>query len=267
MHETRAGRVLFLPAIVMSGTASEPGYQWQPDSPLVWAEDRTESARFFEVDADWNRWTLSHHISFLLWVLSSNEIDDIVANSPDATERLQRVALCTNAYGSMLRYARLIGPENYARSVRPIMSQFYPGFSATWSADYQIYKRRILRLLKSPDPHAPGTVKKPFMDSLHDHLSTAKALVPKGPSLLRSIENAHGNEASASSLEHFVYDSLFLVNRTALSRGGLITQLRARVRTLSDDPLLEMDDASNDSILAAVGRALTALDQQPEPTA
>jgi hypothetical protein len=267
MREKKIGRVLFLPPIVISGAASELGYQWQPDSPLAWTEGSTESARFFQVDPDWNRWTLSHHISFLLWALGSSEMDDIVENSPDVAERLERVALCTNAYGSMLRYARLIGPENYARSIRPFMSQFYPGFSATWSADYQLYKQRILRLLNSRCPQAPGAVKKPFMDSLHDHLSTAKALVPEGPSLLQSIEDAHGKEAAARRLEHFVYDSLFLVSRTALSRGDLIAQLRARVRVLRDDPLLATDDASSDSILATVGRALAVVDRQPEPVA
>jgi hypothetical protein len=219
----------------------------------------------FGVDPDWNRWILSHHISFLLWALCVIEMDGIVGGAPSVQEGVERVALCTTAYGSMLRYARLIGSQNYARSIRPVMSQFYPGFSATWSSDYQLYKQRILQLLKSPDPQISTVVRREFMDSLQDHLATAKQLVPNGPSLLQSIKNAHGKTETATKIENFVYDSLFLVSRTAVASGDLTAQLRARVRVLHEDPLLAAGCASNERILADVARALAAVDQQPEP--
>lgn len=193
-------------------------------------------------------------------------MDGIVSDSTELAGRTMRVVLFTTAYSSMLRYARLIGKENYARAIRPFMSQFYPGFSATWSADYQLYKLGILRLLKSSDLQDFGAVKQPFMNSLRDHLSTAKVLVPDGPSLLRQIEHAHGKEVSVGDQERFVYDSLFLVRRTPLSHGDLIAQLRTRIAMLYGDPLLAAGSASGDSILDSLRRVLVAIDREFEST-
>jgi hypothetical protein len=264
VDDIKIGRVLYLPPISASNVSGHR-YQLCPDSQLTHATKPKDIDNYFEIEPNWNRWILSHHISFLMWALSVIEMDSIAADPAVIIQRMERVMLCTVAYGSMFQYARLIGSDNYARSIRPVMSQFYPGFSASWSADYPLYKQRILHLMRSPHPPFGSALKTPFMRSLREHLSTAKALVPEGPSLLQGVQGAHAREASCSGLENFVYDSLFLICRTELSRDDVIGQLRARFSVLCDDPLLSSRSTPNYGILATVQEVLMAFDRNHRP--
>ncbi|WP_342234511.1 hypothetical protein [Inquilinus sp. OTU3971] len=241
MHHCGLGRVLYLPPSVQTAGTKSVLYDFVENTASdesSWNKIQHLKEDFFSIEDQvaWERWLLSHHLSFLLWLLAIDELtlcELEAVDVPTRITRIERVGTYLNGYGAALTYARMITQEQYAQQIRPFMNQYYPGFSATWAEDYQILKRKIGIILR--DDTLGRSVRASFRETVQEHIRTAQDLVPSGPSLLKEILAANSDSLPALGASHFAYDSLFLVRRCRVPKIALATQLSYRVAATARD--------------------------------
>lgn len=216
-------RIVFLPCIHYQSPTLIDQYKFSSESTCRF--DELSEGYNFETYSCWNRWLLSHHCSFLVWSLAIEALRE---------KQYGHVTEYLFVYNEVLTYTRVITPYDYDHEVRPIMAAFWPGFSAVWSYEFQLLKLMMKSLEQNADQ---AKVHEAFKVCHTNHLATAKALVPKGRSLLQEIKRAGKMKSDSDEVLNFAYDSLFLIQRKTVSVQDLELQAVSKFKVLLDDAL------------------------------
>lgn len=200
----------------------------------------------------WFRWISGHQLTFGFWQALRRQLAYIARSlnqhgsaDPLAIERCSQLIRGVSA---LYVYSGSCTRAVYAATIRRFMGIFHGGFSGTWAADYRGISDLVgfvCAYSHSTHAQAQGNahaaiaralteLKQAERESHSVHVAVAKKLVPEGRSLLGELK-AHGSVVPLSETARFIYDSFFLVQRTAITAHDLEAAVGLRAqRVLAD---------------------------------
>ncbi|CAM3726813.1 hypothetical protein KIPE111705_21855 [Kibdelosporangium persicum] len=177
----------------------------------------------------WFRWITGHQISFAVWRLMSQLLDDVTEGRTDAATATRPLCSYVRTYCAMLLYAGSCPIDVYREVIRPSMRLQHRSFSGSWAPDYWPV-RNLLRARPSPFSRFPELAEEIRLHQVvHDHV--AANLVPDGKSLLRQSSVRRQD----MRLLHLFYDNYFLTMRAPVSRTTVVAQLIRRMVAIAQD--------------------------------
>nr|WP_052477633.1 hypothetical protein [Kibdelosporangium sp. MJ126-NF4]CEL13010.1 hypothetical protein [Kibdelosporangium sp. MJ126-NF4]CTQ98696.1 hypothetical protein [Kibdelosporangium sp. MJ126-NF4] len=177
----------------------------------------------------WFRWMTGHQISFIVWRLMSQLVDDVTEGRLDIAGAVQPLCGYVRTYCAMLLYTGSCPRGVYNDVIRPSMRLRHRAFSGSWAPDYWPV-RNLLRARSSPFSEFPELVQEIRLHQVvHDHV--AANLVPDGKSLLRQSAVRRQD----MRLLHLFYDNYFLTTRATISRAVVVAQLIRRLVAVAQD--------------------------------
>jgi hypothetical protein len=189
----------------------------------------------------WFRWITGHQVSFAVWRLMAQLLDDVALARTSAAAAYGPMSRYVHAYSAMLLYSGSCPRRVYEVLIRPTMSRWHPGFSGSWAPDYptvrEIFRGRpsALRSDAGPDVDAAELRSAVRLHALvHDGI--AAKLVPDGRSLLK---RAALRDLFPGGIDHGVtallYDSFFATSRAPVVRTEVVAQLVRRLVAIAND--------------------------------
>ncbi|WP_143267731.1 hypothetical protein [Amycolatopsis alba] len=178
------------------------------------------------------RWITGHQVSFVLWVLMAQALDDHAGGRIAPEELAETLPLYVRGYCAMLLYSGSCPTSVYEDVIRPSMRRQHPGFSGSWAPDFRPVRQVFRGRDGLPEVLPDG---RPLADALelhrHVHESVAARLVPGGVSLLRQSPTRHRN----TRLLNLIYDNYFFTLRAPVSWPEVLTQLSRRLVAIAQD--------------------------------
>jgi hypothetical protein len=232
-------------------TMPYPGAGYQPGSRLIAGEFAETSRRIqtiheyglatgevqpcLEQDSlFWFRWITGHQVSFILWRMAANLLEDVALHRRSADSAVPALIHYVHGYSAMLLYTGSCPRADYHRVIRPSMQLRHPGFSGAWAPDYlpvrQLLRGRLGPLEASPLSAELGEAVE-LNQLVHEHV--AAKLVPDGISLLRQA--GHTARRQDGRLLSLLYDNYFLTWRGPVSQPDVIAQLFRRLVAIMQD--------------------------------
>ncbi|MDQ1740528.1 MAG: L-tyrosine peroxygenase [Pseudonocardiales bacterium] len=232
-------------------TLPYPGTGYQPDAPLLAAEFAETSRRIQTINEYglptgevqpcleqdnlfWFRWITGHQVSFILWRMAANLLEEVALQRRSASSALPALIHYVDGYSAMLLYTGSCPRAEYHRVIRPSMQLRHPGFSGGWAPDY-LPVRQLLRGRLAPLDQSPLSAE--LMEAVklnqlvHEHV--AAKLVPDGISLLR--QSGHAARRQDGRLLSLLYDNYFMTWRGPVSQSDVIAQLFRRLVAIMQD--------------------------------
>ncbi|MEU9605620.1 hypothetical protein [Streptomyces sp. NPDC048057] len=192
------------------------------------------------VDADsleqlfWFRWMIGHHVSFVIWRLLADALDDVTSGTGDQDAAAVRLTEYVRAYCGMLLYTGSSTRTVYQRTIRPSMYRQHSKFSGTWAPDYPAV-RSLFRGRRPPPvvpARAPALLREIALTN-QIHLGVASKLVERGRSLLQHavLEGDIGSHRTWGA----VFDCYFLTLRAPVTPLEVTAQLLRRHKAIAID--------------------------------
>jgi hypothetical protein len=182
-----------------------------------------------EEELYWFRWITGHQVSFVLWRLMSQLMDDVAEGRAEAATAVRPMCGYVRTYCAMLLYTGSCPCGVYQDVIRPSMRLRHKSFSGSWAPDYWPV-RNLLRARTSPLSGFPELDREIGLHQLvHDHV--AASLVPDGKSLLRQSSVRRQD----MRLLQLFYDNYFLTIRAAVPHAGVVAQLIRRLVAIAQD--------------------------------
>ncbi|MEU0397747.1 hypothetical protein ABZ208_34310 [Streptomyces sp. NPDC006208] len=203
----------------------------------MWEELLRDRPLAVDLDPDpetlhWFRWITGHQMSFIIWRLMGDVLEDRRNGHVDRDMAAEQLTLLVQAYAAMLSYTSRMPVDVYNDVIRPGLRRLHPAFSGTWAPDYAPI--RLLLSGRQADFRENGTRLSDATRRLQKvHVEVARKLVPDGASLLTEAKNSW-------NLRHprqwgSVYDCAFLTVRASVPRTALISQMARRAKAILID--------------------------------
>jgi hypothetical protein len=180
----------------------------------------------------WFRWITGHQVSFVVWHLMAQLVDEVVEGRLTWAAVLDPLCDWVRGYTAMLLYTGSCPHDTYRDVIRPSMRLRHPGFSGSWAPDHWPV-RDLLRSRRLPFARSPECAELlrqiRLVQLVHD--GVAARLVPDGRSLLRQAAARRQDPR----LLHLIYDNYFLTLRAPVSRHEVVAQLLRRLHAIAHD--------------------------------
>lgn len=232
-------------------TLPYPGTGYQPDGRLPAPEFAETSRRIQTINEDglatgevqpcleqdnlfWFRWITGHQVSFILWRMAAQLLEDVALHRRSAGSVLPALIHYVDGYSAMLLYTGSCPRTHYHRMIRPSMQLRHPGFSGGWAPDYLPVRHLLRGRLASLGqlPLSDELCEAVRLNQLvHEHV--AEKLVPDGVSLLR--QSGQAGRRQDPRLLNLLYDNYFLTWRAPVSQSDIIAQLLRRLVAIMQD--------------------------------
>ena len=180
----------------------------------------------------WFRWITGHQVSFIVWRLMAQLVDEVVEGEAPWSSVLGPLCHCVRCYTAMLLYTGSCPRGTYHEVIRPTMRLQHPSFSGSWAPDYwpvkDLLRSRRLPFVRTPES-ADLLQEIRVVQLVHD--GVAAKLVPDGRSLLRQSTVRRQD----TRLLHLIYDNYFLTLRAPVTRHDVVAQLLRRLLAIAHD--------------------------------
>lgn len=180
----------------------------------------------------WFRWITGHQVSFIVWRLIAQLVDEVVEGEAPWSAVLGPLCHCVRCYTAMLLYTGSCPQGVYHQVIRPTMRLQHPSFSGSWAPDYwpvkDLLRSRRLPFVRTPES-ADLLQEIRLVQLVHD--GVAAKLVPDGRSLLRQSTVRRQD----TRLLHLMYDNYFLTLRAPATRQDVVAQLLRRLLAIAHD--------------------------------
>jgi L-tyrosine peroxygenase len=180
----------------------------------------------------WFRWITGHQVSFVIWRLMAQLLDEVVEGQAAWSSVLGPLCHCVRCYTAMLLYTGSCPRGAYHDVIRPTMRLQHPSFSGSWAPDYWPVKD-LLRSRRLPFVRTPESAD--LLQAIREvqlvHDGVAAKLVPDGKSLLRQSTVRRQDVR----LLHLMYDNYFLTLRAPVTRQDVVAQLLRRLLAIAHD--------------------------------
>lgn len=197
-------------------------------APLGADADPTDDQLF------WFRWITGHQITFLIWHLMGNMLEENAQRKTPDRASLARLEAYTYGYCAMLLYTGSCPIDLYQRLIRPRMFLQHRSFSGTWASDF-VPVRALFRgrgVARWDTPEAARLARAvDIHKTIHDGI--AARLVPEGQSLLQ--QTMKETVVRPSERTALLYDNFFMTLRAPVGANGITSQLLRRLRAVSWD--------------------------------
>ncbi|MFC3989255.1 hypothetical protein [Actinoplanes siamensis] len=180
----------------------------------------------------WFRWITGHQASFLMWQMLSAVLDEITSADVDQEELADQARLLVRGFSLMLLYTSSPPREIYQRVIRLPMARQHPNLSGSWAVDYTSMRQLVRGKIELGTGPAAAALRDEcrLYEQVHDGI--AFKVLPAGGSLLQEANAGSGPWRMRRRSLTWLYDSIFLTTRMAVSADIVTRQLVRRLHAI-----------------------------------
>lgn len=180
----------------------------------------------------WFRWITGHQVSFVLWRLIGQLVNEVTAGRLPPAEAVTPLRHHIRGYCAMLLYSGSCPHRTYELVIRPSMRLRHPAFSGSLAPDFWPV-RDLLRGRRTVFTELAEAAELFEAVELHRlvHEVVAARLVPDGVSLLRQSKVRPWD----LRVLRLLYDNYFLTMRAPVGEEAVVAQLMRRLVAIARD--------------------------------